>query len=242
MRAAAGSGAGSGAPALASRVVKTLGGRFSEELGIDLDRGGREVERWVLAATLFGTRISAAIAVRTYLVLSVAGVGTLADVSSRDWDDLVALLDRGGYARYDFRTATRLQRLAAFVRERHGGRIDSLRDRSIAEIRSALDALPGWGPVTVSLFLREMRGVWPCVDPPLGERALDAARHLGLLSRARDPLARVRAIAAETHLDVRDVESALVRLWIAHHRALARCAGGSVCAGLRGEPASGEVG
>lgn len=238
MRAAA----GPGAPALARRLVETLGGRFSAEMAIDLDREGREVERWFLAATLFGTRISAAIAIRTYLTMSRAGVRTLADVASREWDDLVALLDRGGYARYDFRTATRLQRLAVVVRELHGGMIGSLRDRSISEIRSALDALPGWGPVTVSLFLREMRGVWPGLDPPLDERTLQAAKHLGLLFATRDPLVRMKAIAREAQLDPRDIESALVRLWIAHHRTLDRCAGGSACAGLRGEPPPGEGG
>ena len=28
-------------------------------------------------------------------------------------------------------------------------------------LHAALDALPGWGRVTVRLFLRELRGVWP---------------------------------------------------------------------------------
>jgi hypothetical protein len=51
-------------------LVETLGGRFSAEMGIDLDRGGRKVEGWLLAATLFGTRISAAIAARTYLAMA----------------------------------------------------------------------------------------------------------------------------------------------------------------------------
>lgn len=222
-----------GDPALvAGDLVRALGGRYSTEVGIDLDRDGREVERWLLAATLFGTRISAAIAVRTYREMARAGVATLADVESRSWGDLVEILDRGGYVRYDFRTATRLQALAVVVRERHDGRIGTLRGRPIHEIRSALDDLPGWGPVTVSAFLREMRGVWPGLEPALGERALQAAGHLGFLTGGRGPLACVRALAARGDLDVRDLETALVRFWIAHHRDLAGCQGGRSCTAM----------
>jgi hypothetical protein len=36
---------------LARRVVGVLGGRFSVELGIDLDATPRAFERWFLAAT-----------------------------------------------------------------------------------------------------------------------------------------------------------------------------------------------
>jgi hypothetical protein len=49
----------SGPARLARSVVGVLGGRFSAELGIDVDAGDAEVERWFLAAALFGTRISA---------------------------------------------------------------------------------------------------------------------------------------------------------------------------------------
>ena len=59
----------------ARRLVATLGGRFSIELGIDVDGGADEVERWALAATLFGNRISAGIVVRTYRELERAGSG-----------------------------------------------------------------------------------------------------------------------------------------------------------------------
>ncbi len=51
---------------LARHVVDTLGGRYSAELGIDVDTGDAEIERWFLAATLLGTRTSAAIADRTF--------------------------------------------------------------------------------------------------------------------------------------------------------------------------------
>lgn len=218
---------------VARQLVEELGGRFSTEIGIAVDQGGREVERWFLAATLFGTRISVPIVERTYRVLDEAGVRTIADVPGRTWDELVSLLDAGGYVRYDFRTATRLQALATVVGDRYGGRIGTLgaAAREPSELEAALDALPGWGPVTVQLFLRELRGVWPAANPPLDERAAWAARHLGLTGRATPSITRVRDAADAAQVDPRDIEAALVRCALAH-RCRKGCPGGTRCAAL----------
>jgi hypothetical protein len=192
------------APRLARAVVRQLGGRFSVELGIDVDAGDAEIDRWFLAATLFGTRISSSVAERAFQVLETGGIRRIAQASERTWDELVELLDAAGYVRYDFRTATRLQALAAAVGD-----------------------LPGWGPVTVGLFLRELRGVWPGARLPLDPRAAEAARHLGLLD-ATDGLEQVRAIAARAGVDARDLEAALVRLALRHRRRVG-CPGGHAC-------------
>lgn len=226
---------GATAPAgLARRLVAALGGRFSSELGIDVDSGDAAVERWFLAATLFGNRISAPIVVRTYRTLAAGGVATAADAETRSWEELVSLLDAGGYARYDFRTATRLQQLVETLRVQHDGRVATLRGiRDPARLEAALDALPGWGPTTVRLFLRELRGVWPGARPALDDRALAAAQHLGLLSEpAPDALARLGRAARRDGVDPRDLEAALVRLSLAHGRWFARCPGGAACDAL----------
>ena len=172
---------------LVRRLVERLGGRWSRGLGIDVDEGDEEVDRWALAATLFGNRISAAVVERTYRVLAEAGVATIADAGERSWDELVELLDRGGYVRYDFRTASRLLALARAVAAEHGGRVASLGEalRDPAELEAALDALPGWGPMTVRVFLRELRGLWPGAELRVDDRALAGAEHLGLLSPGR---------------------------------------------------------
>lgn len=218
---------------LARQVVETLGGRFSTELGIDVDAGDAEVERWFLAATLFGTRISALVAERTFRVLSDAGLTRIAQARHIPQDDLIAYLDEGGYARYDFRTATRLQALSELVGERYDGQAAVIGQRFTAypELRQALDVLPGWGPVTIQLFLRELRGVWPGAQPPLDQRAASGARHLGLLGpdSAHPDLPGLAQLAAESRLDPRDIESGLVRLTLAHHRGMASCPGGHIC-------------
>ncbi len=216
-------------------LVETLGGRYSSAMGIDVDLGDVEIERWFLAATLFGQRISAAIVVRTYAALERAGIRAIADVPGATWDELVELLDEGGYVRYDFSTASRLQALAASVRERFGGRIAPL-GRMVfdpAEMEAALDALPGWGPTTIRVFLRELRELWPAARPPVDPRARWAADHLELRAPADDrpgsDLDWLESLAAQAGLDTRDVEAALVRLALAHARQARSCPGGKDC-------------
>jgi hypothetical protein len=204
-------------------------GRFSTELGIDVDAGDAEVDRWFLPATLFGTRVSTGVAARTFHVLEAAGITRIDQASERTWEELVELLDAGGYTTYDFRTATRLQALAAAVGERWAGGVSELgRFTDAADVTAALDHLPGWGPVTVGLFLRELRGVWPGAHLPLDGRAADAARHTGMLDETDGGLERLGAIATRAGLDTRDLEAALVRLALRHRR-LTDCPGGRSC-------------
>lgn len=204
----------------AARLVARLGGRFSTELGIDVDGGAGEVEKWFLASTLFGTRISAQIAMNTYRSLVEGGVATIHDASTRSWGDLVALLDSGGYARYDFRTATRLLELATAVADRYPKGIAAL--SSLADpsgLEAELDRLPGWGSVTVRVFLRELRGVWPGAGPLLDQRAAIAAAHLGFTKTKRPmTIQELANLAREADIDVRDLESALVRVGLRRAR------------------------
>jgi hypothetical protein len=220
-------------PLLAAAVVRELGGRFSTELGIDLDAGDAEIDRWFLAATLFGTRISTAIAERAFHVLEEAGITRIVQASERTWTELVELLDTAGYARYDYRTATRLQDLASTLRERWAGTASEIgrRHTDPAALSAALGDLPGWGPVTVGLFLRELRGVWAGAHLPLDERAAEAAGHIGLLEQASEGLDGLATTADRAGIDVRDLEAALVRLAL-RHRHRAGCPGGPSCIAL----------
>lgn len=208
------------------RLVGALGGRYSIELGIDLDGGKSEVERWFVASTLFGARISAAIAERTFRRFSESGLVRIAQARHVPWDHLVELLDEGGYARYDAKTATRLQDLSSVIDERYEGEVARIGERfeTYATLREALDVLPGWGPVTIELFLRELRGVWKGATPPLDPRAASAARHLHLLPpRVDDALDRLALLAYTSSIDLRDLESALVRFALAHSGDMEAC-------------------
>lgn len=223
------------APTLAAGLVQRLGGRFSTEMGIEVDAGSGEVERWFLASALFGSRIGAEIAQRTFAVLEKHGIHRIADVAGRDPTELVEALDAGGYARYDVKTAARLLALAQEVWTRYGDVAEiGRRYGDAASLEAALDALPGWGPVTVGLFLRELRGVWPgaCLSPD--RRASWAGHHVGLVKDVKEKreLERLRLVARLAFCDERDLEAALVRLALAHRR-FPRCPGGRDCVVLR---------
>src|SRR5262249_14173809 len=144
-------GRGEPAAGLAQAVVAALGGRYSSLLGIDVDGGDAEIERWFLAATLFGTRISASVAERTFSLLDRASLHRVAQARHIPGVDRVAWLDGGGYVGYASRRATRLKELAAVIGDRSGGEVCVIGrpfPRS-PPLRQALDALPGWGPVTI---------------------------------------------------------------------------------------------
>ena len=84
-----------GAIELARRVVAVLGGRYSTELGIDVDAGEAEVERWFVAAALFGARIPARVAEQTFGVLAAAGLARIGQMRHVPSGDLIAMLEAG---------------------------------------------------------------------------------------------------------------------------------------------------
>jgi len=209
----------------ARHIVDRLGGRFSLELGIDIDRDAEEIDRWALAATLLGDPGPQSVAIHTHGVLARAGVRTLADVRARDREELVCLLDEGGYVRYDASTVSRLLSVAEAVADRYAGRLATLGEAIMgpSELERTLGALPGWDPATVGTFLRELRGVWPGADVPLDPRAALAARHVALPSDVHG----LSSLAAAAHLDFRDLEAGLARLALCH--GFAHCPGGEEC-------------
>jgi hypothetical protein len=90
------------------------------------------------------------------------------------------------------------------------------------------------GATTVEVFLRELRGVWPGATPPLDIRAAESAAHLELVGApdVSDLLRTLTRVAADAGIDIRDLESGLVRLALAHRREIGGCAGGDACVAL----------
>lgn len=214
---------------IAIDVIARFGGRFSTQVGIDLDPDNHddlEIERWFLAATLFGNRIGSNIALRTYRVLDGLGLSTIGDLASCERDDLVDFLDRGKYVHYDYRMASRLLALTEHAPRVLPDGVSALVNRidHPERLRVTLEALPGWGPVTTRAFLRELRGICPGADLPVDPLAASSACHLGLSDddTAFD-VARLLQDADLAGVDVRDLEVALVRVALAHHRSFDTC-------------------
>ena len=203
-------------------LMRSRGGGYASELGIDLgapDPGERFM--WFLAALLYGTRISEPLARRTWHEFAAHGVLTPARIVATGWDGLVALLDAGGYVRYDYKTATKLLEVCDSLTRDYGGNLDVLHDAAAdpRDLEKRLRALgKGIGDTTVGIFLRELRGIWPKAEPPLSPLARAAAVALGYLRPATDEpdraLARLRRLwAADGHpvAGFAEFESALVR-------------------------------
>lgn len=135
----------------------------------------------------------------------------------------MAILDRGGYARYDFKTATKLLAASQALLEQYGGDLNTLHDaaRDAADLEARLRNLAkGIGAVTVNIFLRELRGIWEKAHPFPCDPAIAAARDLGLvpgqLQDGEVILERLQALWTEAAAPGRfaDFEAALVRCGI----------------------------
>lgn len=205
-----------------SKLVEQVGGSYARQLGIDLSGGAPDqIDKWFLAAILFGARISASVAMRTYAQFEREHVVSAQRLNDAGWNALVKILDRGGYVRYDFKTATKLLDVSRSLMQRHGGNLNLLHDEAQdeAELERRLKSLgKGIGDVTVNIFLRELRGVWSKANPAPSSRAIIGARLLGFIpARMRDPVRILQALKSAWRADrmpmhaFADFEAALVR-------------------------------
>lgn len=217
----------------AALLVDTRGGRFSKALGIDLGSGAsQEIFKWLLAAILFGARISETLAVRTFHEFIRAGLITPQQLVERGWDGLVAILDRGGYVRYDFKTASKLLEVAGHLMDHYRGDLNTLHRAAedTLDLERRLKALgKGIGEVTVNIFLREMRGIWIKADPSLSELVLAAARNTRFIPagtvdkrKALHLLMSIWQREGKRAGDFPDFEAALLRLGLEERRRAAR--------------------
>ncbi|RLC72594.1 MAG: hypothetical protein DRI26_02640 [Chloroflexi bacterium] len=153
---------------------------YPEELGLDLNKPADRF-KWLLASVLFSKRISAEIAKRTFQKFEAEGLLSPESLLSAGWDRLVEVLDAGGYVRYDFSTASNLLSLAENLRSKYGS-LEELyaQAKDSQDLEKKLQEFKGVGPTTVSIFLRELRGVWEKAHPRVSPLAQQAASRLGL--------------------------------------------------------------
>ncbi|MFF7604147.1 endonuclease [Streptomyces parvulus] len=189
-------------------LVDTHGRTYADEAGIRLRDTPQPLYRLLVLSHLLSARIRGSIAVATARALYDAGLRDPRRMAAADWQERVDALGRGGYRRYDERTATQLGEAAELLNERWGGDLRRLRKEAggdLAEERRLLREFPGVGPTGVEIFLREAQLVWPEAGPTLDRKALQGARRLGLPS---DP-DRLLDLAGKTEPAV--LAAALVR-------------------------------
>lgn len=184
-------------------LIKKFGKPYSELLGIKLyTKKESEIFKWFLASILFGKRIGESIAIKTYKTFEKYRVLTPKKILDAGWDKLVRILDEGGYVRYDFSTATKLLGISKKLLKDYGSLTDLYKKSKDAKaLEQRLLEFKGIGPVTVNIFLRELRVVWPKSDTGLCPLSLKAAKKL-----------KIKLKKERTKKFIR-LEVALLRLW-----------------------------
>ncbi|MFE9095634.1 endonuclease [Streptomyces sp. NPDC007264] len=189
-------------------LVTEHGRTYAEEAGIRLEDTPQPLYRLLLLALLLSARIRASVALAAARALHDANLSDPRRMAGSDWQERVDALGRGGYRRYDERTATQLGNGAELLEERWGGDLRRLRkeaDGDVAALRRLLQEIPGMGPAGADIFLREAQRVWPEVAPHLDAKALSGAERLGL---PKDP-GKLLKLAGDTEPAV--LAAALVR-------------------------------
>ncbi|MBZ6104231.1 endonuclease [Streptomyces olivaceus] len=189
-------------------LVAAHGQTYADEAGIRLKDTPQPLYRLLVLAHLLSARISGSIAVAAARALGEAGLRDPRRMADADWQERVDALGRGGYRRYDERTATQLGEEAELLSDRWGGDLRRLReeaDGEVPEVRRLLQEFNGVGPTGADIFLREAQLVWPEAAPFVDRKALQGAERLGL---PKDP-ARLLGLAGKTEPAV--LAAALVR-------------------------------
>lgn len=161
-------------------LIKKFPKTYSEELGIDLkSRKPKEIFKWFLASILFGHRISETIAKNTYREFDRENLLTPQAILDAGWDELVRVLDNGGYVRYDFSTASALLEIMKGLKEKYGS-LEKLYEESndSKDLEKKLQEFKRVGPTTVNIFLRELRYIWPKANPKISKFVRLAAENL----------------------------------------------------------------
>ena len=202
--------------------VESRGQTYSEILGIDISEGKEEeIFKWFLASLLFGAPITESSVIKTYRCFQKHGVLTPSQILKTGWDDLVKILDEGGYTRYDFKTADKLLDAARNLTEKYSGSLCLIHSESsdAHDFENRLKNLgKGVGDVTVSIFLRELRDVWEKADPNPTVLVVLAAQELGIVKNdatAEEALEQLKAFWARNKIRRKsfvNFETALVRL------------------------------
>lgn len=203
----------------ASRLLKKAGTTYAAEAGITLKDAPMPLFQLLTLCMLASKPIDAGIAVAAARELSHAGIRTPDSVLDADRSTMIEAFGRASYARYDESSATRLVEMAEAVRDEYGGDLRRLAEAAGNDTATAAKLLQGFkgiGETGSDIFLREVQDTWTWVRPYFDDRAMAAARRLGLptdpvelgkLAGRRNAELAAALVRASLDDDVRDAVS-----------------------------------
>lgn len=168
---------------LVRRLLRRAGTTYAQEAGIRLRNQPMPLFQLLMLCLLASKPIDSATAARAARELYKSGLRTPHKIIEADRQTLIDALGRAHYRRYDESASSQLIELAETAQTNYGGDLRLLAERSGRDISAATEALKvftGIGDVGASIFLREVQDVWPWARSTFDDRALDAARELGL--------------------------------------------------------------
>jgi endonuclease III len=165
------------------RLLSNAGTTYAEEAGIRLKDKPMPMFQLLVLCMLASKPIDAAIAMQAARELFRAGLRTPQAVLDAERATMIRAFGRAHYVRYDESSATRMADIAAMARDEYGGDLRRLADRSDRKVKAAarlLQRFKGIGETGADIYLREVQDIWTWVRPYFDERAVKAARDLGL--------------------------------------------------------------
>lgn len=194
-------------------LLRDAGSTYAGELGIDLAKNTPSpLFRWLCAALLLSTRISADLAMNAAKDLAKAGWKTPEKMAAASWEERTKVLNEAGYARYDESTSRRLAATSEKLLDAYGGDLRRLREKAGEDpkrMRELLKEFSGIGEVGADIFCREVQAAWPELYPFVDQKSVDSAEKLGLAS-SKEAVAKLvpqkdlpRLLAALVRTDLR---------------------------------------
>jgi endonuclease III len=165
------------------RLLSNAGTTYAEEAGIRLKDKPMPMFQLLVLCMLASKPIDAAIAMQAARELFRVGLRTPQAVLDADRSTMIRAFGRAHYVRYDESSATRMVDIAAMARDEYGGDLRRLADRSDRDVKAAarlLQRFKGIGETGADIYLREVQDIWTWVKPYFDDRAIKAARDLGL--------------------------------------------------------------
>jgi endonuclease III len=165
------------------RLLSNAGTTYAEEAGIRLKDKPMPMFQLLVLCMLASKPIDAAIAMQAARELFRAGLRTPQAVLDAERATMIRAFGRAHYVRYDESSATRMVDIAAMARDEYGGDLRRLADRSERDVKAAarlLQRFKGIGATGADIYLREVQDIWTWVRPYFDDRAVKAARDLGL--------------------------------------------------------------
>jgi len=188
---------------LIKQFVKKFGQPYSKKLGIKINsKKNSEICKWFLASVLYAKPIQESCATKTYKCFEKYGVLLPRKILSTGWNGLVKILDEGSYTRYDFSTADKLLDVFGNLQKRYNGNLNKLycNAKGSKDLEIKFKSLgKGIGNITISIFLREMRNIWPKVDPSPSPIVKLAMKNLGI-KNLKEFAKKINLINLETAL------------------------------------------